>query len=131
MQKIKVSSLKNNFMKTSKKFMLNTNEEKKGSTKLWGGRFTKDVSSSILRWTESISVDSHLVVEDLWGSISHVSMLGQQKIVPWDKANKIVPTLLRYQNEWIEGKWKLTPKNEDVHLNVEGKLIEDLGMDIG
>ena len=74
-------------------------EEKKGSKKLWGGRFEKDVSSSIQRWTESITIDSHLVVEDLWGSISHVSMLGHQKIVPWDKANKIIPTLLRYQNE--------------------------------
>ena len=106
-------------------------EEKKGSKKLWGGRFEKDVSKSILRWTESISVDSHLVVEDLWGSISHVSMLGHQKIVPWDKANKIIPTLLNFQNEWIDGKWKLTHENEDVHLNVEGKLIKELGMDIG
>jgi argininosuccinate lyase len=106
-------------------------EDKKGSTKLWGGRFDKDVSQSILKWTESISVDSHIVVEDLWGSISHVSMLGHQNIVPWEKANKIIPTLLRYQNEWIDGKWKLTPENEDVHLNVEGKLIKDLGMDIG
>lgn len=105
--------------------------EKKGSKKLWGGRFEKDVSSSILRWTEAITVDSNLVVEDLWGSISHVSQLGQQKIVPFDKANKIIPTLLRYQNEWIEGKWKLSPENEDVHLNIEGKLIKDLGMDIG
>jgi argininosuccinate lyase len=106
-------------------------EKKTGSKKLWGGRFEKDVSESILRWTESISVDSNIVVEDLWGSMSHVTMLGQQKIVPWDKANKIIPTLLRYQNEWIDGKWQLSNENEDVHLNVEGKLIKDLGMDIG
>ena len=106
-------------------------EKKGGSKKLWGGRFEKDVSQSILRWTESISVDSHLVVEDLWGSLAHVSMLGHQRIVPWDKANKILPQLLQYQDDWIAGKWKLTPENEDVHLNVEGKLIKDLGMDIG
>lgn len=105
--------------------------EAKGSPKLWGGRFTKDTSTSILRWTESISVDSHLVVEDTWGSICHVSMLGHQKIVPWEKAAKIIPTLLHYQNEWIDGKWQLQAANEDVHLNVEGKLIQDLGMDIG
>jgi len=109
----------------------NFSEQKKGSPKLWGGRFDKDTSKSILRWTESISVDSHLVVEDTWGSMAHVSMLGHQKIVSWDKANKIIPTLLRYQNEWMEGKWQLTAENEDVHLNVEGKLIKDLGMDIG
>jgi argininosuccinate lyase len=102
-----------------------------GSKKLWGGRFTKDTSASILRWTESISVDSNIVVEDLWGSMSHVSMLGHQKIVSWDKAQKIIPKLKEYQDGWIEGKWKLGQQNEDVHLNVEGKLIEDLGMDIG
>ncbi len=102
-----------------------------GSPKLWGGRFTKDTSTSILRWTESISVDSHLVVEDTWGSICHVSMLGHQKIVPWEKAKLIIPQLLNYQDEWIAGKWQLKPANEDVHLNVEGKLIQDLGMDVG
>jgi argininosuccinate lyase len=102
-----------------------------GSKKLWGGRFTKETSASILRWTESISVDKHIVVEDLWGSMSHVSMLGHQKIVAWEKAQKIVPKLLEYQDDWIAGKWQLGHQNEDVHLNVEGKLIEDLGMDIG
>lgn len=102
-----------------------------GSKKLWGGRFTKDTSESIQKWIESISVDSHLVVEDIWGSMAHVSMLGHQKIVPFNKANKIIPQLLDYQNTWIDGKWKLEKENEDVHLNVEGKLIKDLGMDIG
>ena len=119
----------NGLLRTSKKFYVE--EKKAGSTKLWGGRFEKEISQSIQRWTESISIDSNLVVEDLWGSISHVSMLGHQKIVPWDKANKIIPTLLGYQNSWIAGEWKLTNENEDVHLNVEGKLIKDLGMDIG
>lgn len=102
-----------------------------GSKKLWGGRFTKDTSQSIQRWIESITVDSNLVVEDLWGSMSHVSMLGHQKIVAWDKANKIIPQLLAYQDGWLNNEWKLTNENEDVHLNVEGKLIADLGMDIG
>jgi argininosuccinate lyase len=120
MQKVNKSSMVKRF-----------HEVKKGSTKLWGGRFEKEISQSIQRWTESITVDSNLVVEDLWGSISHVSMLGHQKIVPWEKANKIIPTLLGYQNDWMAGKWKLTNDNEDVHLNVEGKLIKDLGMDIG
>jgi argininosuccinate lyase len=123
------------FLNNSKGFLTisskNFSEAKKGSTKLWGGRFEKDVSTSILRWTESISIDSHLVVEDIWGSLSHVSMLGKQKIVPWDKANKILPTLLQFQDDFIANKWTLQPQNEDVHLNVEGKLIQELGMDIG
>jgi argininosuccinate lyase len=42
-----------------------------------------------------------------------------------------LPTLLRFQNEYRDGKWKLEMKHEDTHLNVEAKLIEALGMDIG
>jgi argininosuccinate lyase len=121
--------MKGFYKQSAKKFGLPGAEG--GSKKLLGGRFTKDTSQSILRWTESITVDSHIVVEDLWGSMAHVSMLGHQKIVAWDKANKIIPQLLNYQTDFIAGKWKLTPENEDVHLNVEGKLIADLGMDIG
>lgn len=102
-----------------------------GSPKLWGGRFSRDTDTSILKWIESISVDSHMVVEDIWGSMAHVTMLGKQKIIPWEAASKIVPTLHRFQQEYQEGKWKLQMKNEDTHLNVEAKLIEDLGMDIG
>ena len=102
-----------------------------GSPKLWGGRFTKDTSESIHKWTESITCDNHIVTEDIWGSMAHVSMLGHQKIVAFDKANKIIPKLLEYQDGWAKGEWQLGKQNEDVHLNVEGKLIADLGMDIG
>lgn len=105
--------------------------DQKGSPKLWGGRFSRDTDQSILNWIESISVDSKMVVEDIWGSLAHVSMLGHQKVIPWEAAQKILPTLLRFQDEYKEGKWKLIMKHEDTHLNVEAKLIEALGMDIG
>ena len=126
-----IQSLKKckNFLSISSKNM--STEPKKGSTKLWGGRFEKDTSSSILRWTEAISIDSHIVVEDLWGSLAHVTMLGKQKIVPWDRAIKILPTLLKFQDDWIAKKWELQMENEDVHLNIEGKLIKEIGMDAG
>ena len=78
-----------------------------GSPKLWGGRFSRDTDQSILNWIESISTDKHFVVEDIWGSISHVAMLGHQKVIPWEAAQQILPTLLRFQNEYIDKKWEL------------------------
>jgi argininosuccinate lyase len=103
----------------------------KKSTKLWGGRFSKDVDQSILGWTESITVDSHLVAEDVWGSMAHVSMLGSQGIIPHQAAAAILPTLLKFQNEFNSGEWKLGNEQEDVHMNVEARLIKEVGMDFG
>lgn len=70
--------------------------EKKGSEKLWGGRFTRDTDTSILKWIESISTDKHMVVEDIWGSLAHVTMLGHQKVIPYEATKQILPTLLRF-----------------------------------
>lgn len=103
----------------------------KKSTKMWGGRFSRDVDTSILGWTESITADSNLVAEDIWGSLSHVTMLGHQKIVAPEKVAKILPTLLGFQNSWLDGSWEWMPSQEDVHMNVEAKLIEALGMETG
>ena len=101
------------------------------SNKLWGGRFSKDVDPSLMGWTESITVDSNFVLEDIWGSQAHVAMLGKQKIIPAAAAGAILSTLLKFQDDFQAGTWKLDLKGEDVHMNVEGRLIEALGADIG
>jgi len=101
------------------------------STKLWGGRFSRDVDQSILGWTESITVDSNLAVEDIWGSIAHVSMLGNQGIIDPKAAAGILNTLLGLQDNFINGSWKLGNEQEDVHMNVEANVIKAVGMESG
>src|SRR5688572_10227882 len=101
------------------------------STKLWGGRFSKDIDASIIDWTESISVDSMMVVEDIWGSLAHVTMLACQEIIPLNDAKAILPRLLSFQDDYLAKKWTLTPEQEDAQMNVEAKLIKELGIDVG
>jgi len=101
------------------------------STKLWGGRFSRDVDKSILGWTESITVDSNLAVEDMWGSIAHVSMLGNQGIIDSKAASGILNTLLTLQDNFMNGTWKLGNEQEDVHMNVEANVIKAVGMENG
>eukprot|EP01121_Diplochlamys_sp_Union-15-3_P011185 TRINITY_DN3210_c0_g1_i1.p1 TRINITY_DN3210_c0_g1~~TRINITY_DN3210_c0_g1_i1.p1 ORF type:complete len:554 (-),score=105.09 TRINITY_DN3210_c0_g1_i1:14-1675(-) len=108
-----------------------TRDGPKKSTKLWGGRFSRDVDESILGWTESITVDSHIVAEDLWGSMAHTTMLGAQGIISPKAASAILPTLLKFQDEFNNGSWKLGNEQEDVHMNVEARLIKEVGMDFG
>jgi argininosuccinate lyase len=38
---------------------------------------------------------------------------------------------LKFQNEFNSGEWKLGNEQEDVHMNVEARLIKEVGMDFG
>lgn len=66
----------------------------------------------------------------MWGSQAHVAMLGATGTIPADDAGKIISALLECQDDFAAGKWALNPEREDVHLNVEGRLIDMLGMDV-
>jgi len=101
------------------------------STKLWGGRFSKEVDASITGWTESVTIDSKMVVEDIWGSMAHVSMLGVKGIIPPKDAAAILSKLLEFQDGYVAGSWQLQLEREDVHMNVEARLIDALSIDVG
>ena len=53
-----------------------------GSQKLWGGRFSKDTDANAVGWAESLTCDQEMVKEDIWGSMAHVTMLGESMIMP-------------------------------------------------
>ena len=101
------------------------------SEKLWGGRFAKEVDASIIGWSESITIDAKMVLEDLWGSLAHVSMLGRQSIIPAPDAAAILGALVGFQDSYAAGGWQLKIEHEDVHLNVESKLIAAIGLEAG
>lgn len=111
--------------------LLNTRFGSSKSTKLWGGRFSKDTDGRVKAWTQSVTCDTNLAVEDMWGSMAHVTMLGRTGIVELKKAKQIVAELGRLQQEFIDGTWALGFQQEDVHMNVEAELINRLGMDVG
>lgn len=101
-----------------------------GSTKLWGGRFARDTDDAIKGWADSTPIDSTFANEDMWGSMAHVAMLGCTATIPADDACKILGGLLECQDGFDAGEWELRKDREDVHLNVEGRLIDMLGMDV-
>jgi argininosuccinate lyase len=101
------------------------------STKLWGGRFSRDSDVRIRKWTESVTIDTHLAREDMWGSIAHATMLGHQGIIPASAAGQIAYNLDKLLTEFETGKWQLGHEQEDVHMNVEKTLITRTSMDVG
>ncbi|ADL51066.1 argininosuccinate lyase [Clostridium cellulovorans] len=98
--------------------------------KLWGGRFSKETDTQVNDFNSSIAFDSRMYKEDILGSIAHVTMLGDQGIIEVEEANEIKSGLLNILTEIEEGKIEFSIDAEDIHMNIETKLIEKIG-DVG
>lgn len=94
---------------------------------LWGGRFAKDTDEKVAAFTESVSYDQQLYPYDVQGSKAHVAMLAEQEIIPKEDAQAISDTLSEIKELLDQGKVELKTELEDIHMNIESRLIEALG----
>jgi argininosuccinate lyase len=99
--------------------------------KLWGARFTQDITPDVLQYTLTLDVDVRLVPFDLWQDIAHTLMLGHRDVIPVESARAIVETLVELYQRNLSGQLVLDPQYEDVHLNIEQMVIAKLGLGIG
>ena len=95
--------------------------------KLWGGRFAGRTVDSVEAFTASIDVDSRLYRHDIEGSIAHARMLARQRIISSREAQKIVRGLRSIQSEIEKGKFRFSSAEEDIHMNIERRLIQKIG----
>ena len=93
-------------------------------------RFKKDVAASVQKYTESISYDRRLYKYDIAGSVVHAEMLAKQGIISAEDAKLICEGLASIWNEIEKGKFVFITKHEDIHMNIEARLIEKIG-DVG
>ncbi|HWP58196.1 MAG TPA: argininosuccinate lyase [Candidatus Acidoferrales bacterium] len=98
-----------------------------GREKLWGGRFGGRTAGSVEAFTASIETDWRLYRHDILGSIAHAEMLGRQGIVSRREAKRIIAGLKAIQNEIERGQLQFSAKDEDIHMNIERRLIEKIG----
>nr|PZN73682.1 MAG: argininosuccinate lyase [Bacillota bacterium] len=96
-------------------------------TKLWGGRFTKPTDKAAEGFTSSLAFDRRLYKQDIRGSIAHVRMLGKQGIIPAADAALIEQGLREIEAEIEAGQFPFRQEYEDIHLNIEKRLIEKIG----
>ncbi|MFC5540344.1 argininosuccinate lyase [Ureibacillus suwonensis] len=96
-------------------------------TKLWGGRFQKSAESWVDEFGASIGFDQQLVMEDIEGSLAHVTMLGAQGILPEEDVEKIKWGLNELKKKAENGELEYKVENEDIHLNIEKMLIDLIG----
>ena len=95
--------------------------------KLWGGRFQKPTDDIMERFSESISFDKRLYEYDIEGSIVHAQMLAKQGIITDEEADKIIEGLRKIKHMIDEGEFEFRIEDEDIHMNIERKLIELIG----
>jgi argininosuccinate lyase len=98
------------------------------SSKLWGGRFTQPTDKFVEEFTASIEFDQRLYAYDIQGSKAHAEMLGRQQIISSDEAQQIIAGLDTILQDIEAGKVKFSVALEDIHMNIEARLIERIGV---
>jgi argininosuccinate lyase len=91
------------------------------------GRFHKAANKLVAEYTASIPFDWRLYPYDIAGSIAHAKMLAKQGIVLPQEAEVITKGLASIREEIEQGEFQFKPELEDIHMNIEARLIEKVG----
>jgi argininosuccinate lyase len=97
------------------------------SDKLWAGRFTLPTDAFVEEFTASINFDRRLYRYDILGSITHAAMLARQGIITAEEAGTITRGLNDILAEIEGGRFVFSVAREDIHMNIEARLIEMIG----
>lgn len=98
--------------------------------KPWGGRFTEPTDAFVEAFTASVIFDKRLYAHDIAGSIAHARMLAHVGVLTEAESESIVDGLSAIKEEIEQGEFDWSISREDVHMNIEARLIERIG-DVG
>ena len=93
----------------------------------WGGRFSGTLEEAMLRLSASVEVDSALAEDDIRGSMAHARALGRAALLTAPELEQMLKGLDLVLGEVKSGTMKWKSELEDVHMNVEARLIELIG----
>ena len=99
----------------------------KPGKKPWSGRFAEPVSDSVKRYTASVHFDRRLAQHDVRASLAHARMLRAAGILSAADLRAIERGLSRISREIESGRFRWSLDAEDVHLNIERRLIGLVG----
>jgi argininosuccinate lyase len=97
------------------------------SEKPWGGRFTESTDAFVEAFTASIGFDYRLYRQDIAGSIAHARMLAHVGIISETEVTKIIDGLEAIRLDIEQGNFAWSVALEDVHMNIEARLIDRIG----
>ena len=91
------------------------------------GRFSEATDEFVQVFTASIDFDRRLYQEDIAGSIAHATMLETIGVLTLAEQELIVSGLNTILREIEDGEMQWRVELEDVHMNIEHRLIELVG----
>ena len=94
----------------------------------WGGRFSEPVDAFVARFTASVDFDQRLYRHDIMGSIAHATMLAQVGVLTAQERDTVVAGLQAIEQEIESGQFVWSTALEDVHMNIEARLTEQVGI---
>jgi argininosuccinate lyase len=98
-----------------------------GSQKSWQARFSQPADKLTEGFVESLSFDRRLWKYDIAGSIAHAEMLAEVGLITKSDSQQIRRGLMGIGEDIEAGRFKWDAACEDIHMAVEGALIERTG----
>jgi argininosuccinate lyase len=98
-----------------------------GAVRSWSGRFSEPVADLVKQYTASVDFDRRLADADIAGSLAHARMLGAIGVLGAEDLASIERGLAAIKGEIERSEFVWSRDFEDVHLNIEKRLIELTG----
>tara|TARA_B110000503_G_scaffold83460_1_gene127305 strand:+ start:14875 stop:16284 length:1410 start_codon:yes stop_codon:yes gene_type:complete len=108
--------------------MSNTMTKEKDTSKLWGGRFSEPTDAFVQRFTASVTFDQRMAAEDIAGSLAHARMLHHVGVLSEGELTEIEGGLAQVEQEINAGSFQWSIELEDVHMNIEARLTQLIGV---
>jgi argininosuccinate lyase len=95
--------------------------------KAWGGRFAGPTARRAEEYTASLPFDWRLYPYDVQGSIAYARALVKAGVLTKDEGSRISRGLEEIKKELDGGRLDPDPAYEDIHMYIEGRLIDKIG----
>jgi argininosuccinate lyase len=100
----------------------------KQQNKLWGGRFSESTDQFVQEFTASVNFDRRMYRQDIYGSQAHATMLAEVGVLTDEERDAIIQGLREIQLEIENGEFEWSVALEDVHMNIEARLTDKIGI---
>ena len=95
---------------------------------MWGGRFSEATDAFVAEFTASVQFDQRFYRQDIAGSKAHASMLAKVGVLTEQERDDIIQGLETIQAEIEAGNFEWRVDLEDVHMNIEARLTDRIGI---
>lgn len=95
--------------------------------KLSSARLTQPTNKFVEEFTASVMFDQRMYRQDIQGSIAHATMLTKVGVLTQNERDQIINGLQQIEQEIDNDNFNWSIAQEDVHMNIEARLIQLIG----